>query len=159
MKNFITAIFILLCVTAFAQKSSTPTTMTYVSAKARVEKYHSKAELEKMGKLDLTKLYMERVSVLTELVPYIALHTKPGATLREMGIPETKPNLDHLEKEVKNKGSYLEAVKATLDDIIPYADTKNIVWSILFFEEMIRTAEAGEGEIPVHNIVESITTD
>jgi CDP-glycerol glycerophosphotransferase (TagB/SpsB family) len=146
MKQFAAIIFCLFIgAAAFGQKAPQQgTPLTYVSPSAKVQKYHTKEELEKMNKLDLTVLYMERVSVITELVPYLALHTKPGATLREMGLPETKPNLEHLEKEVKNKATYLDAVKATLDDIIPYADTKNIVWSILFFESMIKMAEGGE---------------
>lgn len=161
MKRTITIALLLLSGFAFAQKSgkSSGSPMTYVSPSAKVKKYHTKQELEQMGKLDLTELYMERVSILTELIPYIALHTKPGATLREMGIPETKQNMDHLEKEVKNKADYMEAVEQTLDDIIPYADTKNIIWSILFFEEMIRTAEAGEGEIQTHQIVDVISQE
>jgi len=32
--------------------------------------------------------------------------------------------------------------------------TLKIVWSILFFEEMIKTAEAGEGAIIHHQVVE-----
>lgn len=153
MKKIFTVVFLLAFGFSFAQKGAP---QTYVSADAKVKKYHTRQELEQMGKLDLTQLYMERVAVITELVPYIALHTKPGATLREMGIPETKPNAEHLEKEIKNKSTYLSAVKETLDDIIPYADTKNIIWSILFFEEMIRTAEAGEGDIPQHQVVENM---
>jgi hypothetical protein len=160
MKRIITLILMFPVILAVAQKKSekdtksASTPLTYVRADAKVKKYHTKEELEGMGKLDLTQLYMERVMVITELMPYIALHTKPGATLREMGIPETKPNLEHLEKEVKNKETYITAVDATLDDIIPYADTKNIIWSILFFEQIIRTADAGETVTP-NSVVET----
>ena len=118
--------------------------MTYVSPNAKLIKNYTKEELDKLGKIELTKIYMERISVITELVPYLALHTKPGATLAEMGIPETAENKDHLEKEVKNKDEYLQSVKTTLDDIIPYADKQNIIWSILFLEEMIGRVEKGE---------------
>jgi hypothetical protein len=129
---------------AFAQKDKTITPMTYVNANAKISKYHTEEELKAMGKIELTQLYMARVSVITEIVPYLALHTKPGATLKEMGIPETSLNKDHMEKEVKNKGVYLAAVQNTLDDIIPYADKGNIIWSILFFEDFIKKAEATE---------------
>jgi hypothetical protein len=114
--------------------------MTYVNAEAKISVFHTEEDLKKMGKTELTQLYMERISVLTELIPYIALHSKPGATLKEMGIPETSINVGHLEKEVKNKANYLEAVKNTLDDIIPYADKVNIIWSILFCEDVIKKA-------------------
>jgi hypothetical protein len=115
-----------------------------VNSNAKITKYHTEEELKTLGKIELTQLYMARVSVITEIVPYLALHTKPGATLKEMGIPETTLNKEHMEKEVKNKATYLVAVQNTLDDIIPYADKGNIIWSILFFEEFIKKAEATE---------------
>ena len=131
----------------FAQSDkgkNSPSTMTYVSTNAKIDKYHTEEELKQLGKLELTQIYMERVAVITEIVPYLALHTKPGATLKEMGIPETPLNKEHLEKEVKNKGTYLTAVKNTLDDIIPYADKSNIIWSILFTEDFIKKASETE---------------
>lgn len=125
----------------FAQKkkgSDEPQGTTYVSATALISKFHTEDELKAMGKIELTKLYMERIVVLTEIIPYVALKTKPGATLTEMGIPETPVNLEHMQKEIKNKESYLAAVQNTLDDIIPYADKGNIIWAILYFEQMYK---------------------
>lgn len=113
---------------------------TYVNPNAILEKYHTQEELDKLGKIELTQIYMERIVVLTEIVPYLALHTKPGATLKEMGIPETKANIEHMENAVKGKKLYLEAVKNTLDDVIPYSDKTNIIQSIIFFEKMIKRA-------------------
>ncbi|MDB5273610.1 MAG: hypothetical protein JWO58_1977, partial [Chitinophagaceae bacterium] len=95
----------------FAQKkkgsSDQPTGTTYVSSTAVISKFHTEDELKAMGKIELTKLYMERIVVLTEIIPYVALKAKPGATLTEMGIPETPLNLEHMQKEIKNKESYL----------------------------------------------------
>src|SRR5947208_1845865 len=121
-KNLVLVLFIIVSNFAFGQKDKAGVPLTYVSANAKITKYHTEDELKQMGKIELTQLYMARVSVITEIVPYLALHTKPGATLKEMGIPETTLNKDHMEKEVKNKGIYLSAVQNTLDDIIPYAD-------------------------------------
>lgn len=123
------------------KEKSTPST-TYVSPDARIEKYHTEEELKKLGKIELTQLYMERVRVITEIVPYLALHTKPGATLKELGIPENDINVKHMEKEVTNKSNYLKAVQETLDDIIPFADKVNIIWSILLYEDIIKKAES-----------------
>jgi hypothetical protein len=117
---------------------------TYVSASAVLTKTYTEEELKALGKTDLVKIYMERVSIVTEIVPYIALHTKPGATLKEMGIPESSQNVEHLNKEVKNKATYLASVKDTLDDVIFYADKDNIIWCILFFEDVIKRAEKGK---------------
>lgn len=116
--------------------------LTYVAADAKISKYHTEEELKKLGKIELTQLYMERVKVITEIIPYLALHTKPGATLKELGIPENETNVKHMEKEVLNKNSYLKAVQETLDDIIPFADKINIIWSILLYEDIIKKAES-----------------
>jgi hypothetical protein len=116
---------------------------TYVSPNAYLSKYYTQEELEKMGKIELTEIYMERIIVLTEIIPYLALKSKPGATLKEMGIPETKANIEHMQNAVKSKKAYLDAVRGTLDDVIPYSDKSNIIWSILFFERMIKRAQEG----------------
>ena len=112
--------------------------VTYVEASAKIEKFHNQAELDKMGKLELTKLYIERVRVLTETLPYLALSRDPaGAKLNDLGIPETKTNVDDLEKEVKSTVVYVGGIEHTLTDVIPYADKGNIIWSILFMEEVL----------------------
>ncbi len=123
----------------FAQKNSTP--LTYVSANAVLKKTHTKEELEVMSKLELTTIYQERIGIITEVLPYLALHSKPGATLSDMSIPQTSANTSHLEKEVKNKQEYISSVNETLVDIIPYADKQNIIWSILFFEDIIKRSD------------------
>ena len=121
---------------------ATTTTATYVEPSAKIEKFHNQSELEKMGKLELTDLYIERVRVLSEVLPYIALNKNPaGANLSDLGIPETKPNVDDLEKEVKNTTSYVAGIDHTLTDVIPYADKNNIIWSILFMEDTINKIE------------------
>ncbi len=147
MKRFVALVAVLFCAHGlFAQDNassgSSSTSATYVSSNAKIDKYHTEAELDKMGKLELTEIYLERVSVVSEVLPYLALHRAPsGATLQEMGIPETKNNVSNLEKEVKNKNAYLETVKTTLHDIIPYADKRNIIWCILFLEDVLHQVE------------------
>ena len=46
-----------------------------------------------------------------------------------------------MEKEINNKTNYLNAVNETLDDIIPFADKVNIIWSIILYEDIIKRAE------------------
>ncbi|MBC7487451.1 MAG: hypothetical protein H7282_11935 [Cytophagaceae bacterium] len=85
----------------FAQKkkgSKEPQGSNYVSATVLITKFHTEDELKAMGKIELTKLYMERIIVLTEIIPYVALKTKPGTTLTEMKIPETPLNLEYMQK-------------------------------------------------------------
>lgn len=140
---FIGAVFTLLSSVTYAQKGAKPE-QTYVSSTSKIDKYYTEEELSKLGKLELTQIYMSRIATLTEVMPYVALHPRPGATLAEMGIPSTTANLEHVDKSNKNKALYLTAVKDTLDDIVPYADKTNIIWSILFFEKIIKETEEFE---------------
>ena len=120
------------------KSSKTEVTVTYVEKTAKIAKFHNQAELEKMGKLELTKLYIERVTVLSETLPYLALSRNPaGANLADLGIPETKTNVSDLEQEVKSTTVYVGGIDHTLTDVIPYADKGNIIWSILFMEETL----------------------
>ncbi len=157
MKRF-TLIFTLLVLvsTAFAQQPATETTtssssaikedVNFVSPKSTISKYHNEVELEKLGKIELTNLYLERVKVVTEILPYIALNRRPaGAQLKDLGIPQTKNNVSLLEKEVSNEEKYMETLMETLKDIVPYADKGNIIWSILFMENIIHDIEKSEG--------------
>ena len=129
-----------------AGKAEKASDVTYVSKTATISKYHTQVELESLGKLELTELYMERVVVLSETVPYLALSFQPaGATLEDLGIPSSKSNTAHMEVEVKNKEGYITHVKETLHDITPYADKENIIWCILFLEETIHKIEKSNG--------------
>ena len=81
-----------------------PISETYVSKNAVLDKFHNEVELEHLGKLELTQLYIDRVKILTEIMPYIALSTHAaGENLQTLGVPETKANVSDLLKEVKSK--------------------------------------------------------
>jgi hypothetical protein len=111
---------------------------------ALIQKYHTIDELNTKAKGELIMLYKERFKVLTFILPYSALSTKPGTTLKELGIPENSENKSLLEKENKTSESFAEAVNVSLDNFIAYADKPNIVWSILFFEDTIRKLAIGK---------------
>ncbi len=117
--------------------------VTYVSKTAVISKYHNEVELENVGKLELTQLYIERVRVLTEVMPYMALSTHAaGEDLQKLGVPKTKENVSDLLREVKSKEEYLNTLDITLQDVVPYSDKDKIIWSILFMEDIIHRIEA-----------------
>jgi hypothetical protein len=136
-------IFLLVCfMNLYSQnnKGNTP----IVSPNATISKFHSIDELNTMGKGELIILYKERFKVLTYLLPYSALTTKPGATLKDLGIPENGENKSLIEKENKAAADLEKAVNISLENFIAYADKNNIIWSILFYEEMIRKLMIGK---------------
>ncbi len=110
----------------------------------KITKFYTKGELDKMQKLELIDIYKSRLAYLIETLPFLSLHPEPGATFKDMSIPETEINIAHLDKEAKNREDFIKSLNATLDDVIPYSEKTNIVWSILYFEEMIKKANYTE---------------
>lgn len=106
----------------------------------KITKFYTKSELDKMQKLQLIDIYKSRLAYLIETLPFLSLHPEPGATFNDMSIPETEINIAHLEKEAKNKEDFIHSLNETLDDVIPYSEKTNIIWSILYFEEMIKNS-------------------
>ncbi len=107
----------------------------------KIVKFYTKDELNKLNKLELIDIYKSRLVYLIEILPFISLHPAPGATFRDMAIPETEANIGHLEKESKNKQDFIKSLSSTLDDVIPYSEKTNIIWAILYFDEMIKKSE------------------
>lgn len=105
---------------------------------AALRKFHEKSELDGMQKGQLLELYKERIKVLVNILPYIALTNKPGMTMTDVGIPDTAENNKALDAQQANT---LEFVNATLEFqslMTPYADKGNLVSSILYYESMLR---------------------
>jgi hypothetical protein len=110
----------------------------------KITKYYTKEELNLMPKLELINIYKSRLAYLIEILPFLSLHPEPGATFADMSIPQTETNIAHLEKEAKNKTEFITSLNETLDDVIPYSEKTNIVWSILYFDEMIKNSNYTE---------------
>jgi hypothetical protein len=115
-----------------------------INQQATIQKYHTIDELNSKAKGELINLYKERFRVLTFLLPYSALSTKAGVSLKELGIPENSDNKTLLEKENKAGDLFNETVNTSLDNFIAYADKTSIIWSILFFEDTIRKLAIGK---------------
>jgi hypothetical protein len=106
----------------------------------KITKFYTKEELNLLPKLELISIYKSRLAYLIEILPFLSLHPAPGATFKDMSIPETEVNIGHLEKESKNKADFVHSLNETLDDVIPYSEKTNIVWSILYYDEMIKNS-------------------
>lgn len=114
-----------------------------VSVTAKIAKFHTIDELNKMTKATLIQLYKERFRVAVLLMPYSGLTTKPGTTLDALGIPVTSDNKNMIEKEDKAGKEYHEIIDKNLNFFIAYADKSNIVWSIVMYEDIIRKINLG----------------
>ncbi len=148
MRKIIACTIYVLCLGGFhsiqAQNTKTGKEIILINAEAKVNKFHTISELKTKNKGELILLYKERFKVITYLLPYAALSNKPGINLSTLGIPESTDNKTLIEKEAKATEQLNQALSLSLDNFIAYADSDNIIWSILLYEEMIRKLLLGK---------------
>ncbi|MEM5567132.1 hypothetical protein WNY78_18590 [Psychroserpens sp. AS72] len=131
------AIFFLMASITFAQKKNKE--ITIIDGKVNISKYHSFAQLDKMSKGELLKLYSERIQVIVNILPNIAFATKPGVTMASLGIPETKENKKALEINRDASVEYFDSTVEFQKKILPYSDTRDLIAAILFYEETLKS--------------------
>ncbi|WP_166966317.1 hypothetical protein [Yeosuana marina] len=129
--------FLLVTAFSFSQRKDDPKSI--MNKNVAIKKYHSTEDLEKMQKGELLELYLERMTTLTNTLPYIAFGTKPNVTMSSVGIPESKENVKALEKLHENTENYLDNTIEFQKIILPYSDTNNLAKAILFYEEIIKS--------------------
>ncbi|MCB0383282.1 MAG: hypothetical protein KDD05_08285 [Psychroserpens sp.] len=113
--------------------------MNIISGKVNISKYHNYDELDRMSKGELLTLYTERIKVIVNILPNIAFATKPGITMADLGIPDTKENKKALENNVEASVSYFDSTIEFQKIILPYSDTRDLIAAILFYEETLKS--------------------
>lgn len=121
---------------ANAQKTNKP--VGIISSGAAVKKFYEKSELDTMNKGQLLELYIERIKVLVNTLPYIALTTKAGVTMQDVGVPESAENNKTLALQKQNTETFLNSTVDFQRAMTPYADKGNLVSSILYYESMLK---------------------
>ncbi len=135
------ALFLLFSVSMYAQK---PVGQLPIINVRGVSKYSNLKDLEAMNKGELKSLYLERVKILINIMPYMAITSKPGVTLKDLGVPESVENVNALKKETDNRALYLTSNAEFLDTIMSYSDKSVIVTAILFLEETMKKIHSGD---------------
>lgn len=125
------------CSAASAQAKSAP--QSIISTNAVIRKYHDQRELAGMQKGELLELYIERIKVLTKTLPYIALVTKPGVTMADLGIPDDSEHKKTLSSQAEGTAAYLETTVDFQRRMMPYSDKGNLVAAILFYESTLKS--------------------
>ena len=74
----------------------------------------------------------------------MAITSKPGVTLKDLGVPESVENVNALKKETDNRALYLTSNAEFLDTIMSYSDKSVIVTAILFLEETMKKIHSGD---------------
>ena len=130
------ALFFLMISMSFAQKKEE--SQSIISGKVNISKYHSREDLKTMKKGELLVLYIERIEVIVNILPNIAFATKPGVTMENLGIPDTKDNKKALEDNIEASISYFDSTIEFQKKILPYSDTKDLIAAILFYESTLK---------------------
>ena len=139
MKNNFTFIcFVLLFATAisYSQKNNPP--QSIISKSAMIKKYYDKKELTELSKNELVELCIEREGVLTKIMPYVSLATKPGVTMTDFGIPNNSEYRKAFESQEETIKNYLESTNEFQRKILPYADKGDLVRAVLFYESILK---------------------
>ncbi|MES2240760.1 MAG: hypothetical protein V4497_10945 [Bacteroidota bacterium] len=121
----------------FSQNKSTAKSI--INSDATIKKYHVLDELKDMQKGELLNLYIERIKVIAKTLPYIALATKPGITINDLGIPNNSENNKLLDTQAEETTKYLESTIEFQKKLLPYSDKENLIASILFYENTLKS--------------------
>ena len=142
-KVIVFTVFMFVAGSVFAQNKSLPKSI--ISSTAAIRKYHDQNELKAMQKGELLELYIERIKVLVKTLPYIALATRPGVTMSDIGIPDDATNRKALEVQDESSTAFLEVTVDFQRKMLPYSDKGNLIAAILFYETTLKSLHEFDG--------------
>lgn len=131
------SLFITITITSANAQAKKP--ISIISQGIAVKKYHEKTDLDAMKKGELIELYKERIKVLINSLPFIALTTKAGVTMEDIGVPQTEENVKILLTQKENTTQFLNQTVDFQSVMLGYSDKGNIVNSILYYETMLKS--------------------
>ncbi len=121
---------------SYSQKSTAP--QSIISRTAMIKKYYDRKELAVLSKNELVELCIERVGVLTKIMPYVSLATKSGVTMTEFGIPNNSEYRKVFESQEESINNYLESTNSFQRKILPYSDKDDLIKAVLFYETILK---------------------
>ncbi|WP_345139802.1 hypothetical protein [Flavobacterium ginsengiterrae] len=134
---FFSVLFFLTTAAVSAQAKNAPRSI--ISTTALIRKYHDQKELSGMQKGELLELYIERIKVLVKTLPYIALVTKPGVTMADLGIPDDGDHKKILDNQAIGTSTFLDTTVEFQRKMMPYSDKGNLIAAILFYENTLKS--------------------
>lgn len=136
-------IILTIALAGLTQLSAQTTTKTFFGKLDRVNKFHTIDDLEDASKGELATIYLERNKELTTVLPFIALTTKPDQKLEDVGIRNDTHNNKLLYKYKTTEKKLSTTNSNILGEFISYADSDNLIWSILYMEDIIKKLRLG----------------
>ncbi|RMF53161.1 MAG: hypothetical protein D6750_01290 [Bacteroidetes bacterium] len=102
---------------------------------------YSLGDLEKMDKIELTRIYIAKLTRLYRILQYLPFAKLDPKGPNDLKIPSVQANekaMKSLEEELR---SYIQAAESQLSTIVPYADKKQIIDAILFLQAVTNKVE------------------
>ena len=124
-------------VSSFAQPKAVKA-RSIISAGSSIKTYNERKALEGMLKGELIELYKERIKILVNILPNIALASKPGISLTDIGIPDTADNKKALEDHQLSSNEFLTNTVDFQTKMLPFSDKVNLINCILFYENTLK---------------------
>jgi hypothetical protein len=148
-KSVIFSIFLIFIFSSLnAQNKNSKAPQSIISRTAVIQKYYDLNELKELNKGQLIELYTERMKVLVKTLPYIALATRSGITMVDLGIPMDSEHKKDFENQEDAIATFIESMVNFQTKIMPYSDKTNLITAILFYESTLKSwhelSESGE---------------
>jgi hypothetical protein len=99
------------------------------------------ADLEKLDKLELTKIYIAKLNRLHSILAYMPFHKLEPKNPNDLKIPDHNINSKSMSKLQGDIKDFQSTVDASLNVLTPYADTVNIINGIVFLQTTINKVE------------------
>lgn len=102
---------------------------------------YSLGDLEKMDKIELTRIYIAKLTRLYRILQYLPFAKLDPKGPNDLKIPSVQANekaMKSLEEELR---TYIQAAESQLSTIVPYADKKQIIDAILFLQAITNKVE------------------
>ncbi|WP_103069988.1 hypothetical protein [Aquimarina sediminis] len=133
-------IFFLTTSIIFAQQTNEA---IFFTQRDQINKFHTINDLQALKKGELVKLYQDRVEEIITTLPFLSLTHEANVRLSDIGIKEDSRHLKILRHNTESTRKSLETTKTTIEELVPYADTEKIIWTILYYEEIIKKMRIG----------------
>ena len=143
-KQFLAIVaMITISIASFGQTSNLGS-VSHLAKDQNTRYLYLKDTLEQMNKLELTKIYLQQVQSLNNILPYASFNIKGQANgVKQIDIPKSKYTSSKRTKVSDRAKNYNETVNENLNEIIPYSDKAEIIKGILFVQEMINRLDQG----------------
>jgi len=139
-KLLVSFVFLLTLQSTIAQKTNDA---VFFSQTKQINRFYTISELEALKKGELIHLYKQRVEEIMIILPFLSLTNEAGVRLSDIGIKEDSRNVKVLKNNTEAVAKSLESTKVAIEELVPYADTEKIIWTILYLEEIIKKMRIG----------------